>query len=126
MTLPPCGARHDIERDKGVFFCAHPRVLSKHFIVTAGFCRMCPLKDLPLPETLRPFRLPPAYSHEYSGPCQLLGEFKELRDCPTCKGNVKVKVFECNHPKHDETTIKDCQDCYDYVPPKPTEAPAMA
>jgi hypothetical protein len=49
MTLPPCGARHDLEPEKGAFFCANPRILSKHFIVTAGFCRMCPLKDLPLP-----------------------------------------------------------------------------
>src|SRR6187455_1384236 len=115
MRLPECGARHDVRPEQGVFFCGHPGILSKHSIVFAGYCRSCPFLGQPLPEKLRPFRMPPPY--EYVGPCQHLGEFKELRDCPTCSGHVRRKVFQCNHERHEETTIQDCQDCYDYLPP---------
>ena len=36
-----------------------------------------------------------------------------LRECPTCQGNVRQKVFAC--AVHGDTTIRDCRRCRDYV-----------
>lgn len=37
-----------------------------------------------------------------------------LRECPTCAGNVQLKVFRCDHHRHQETTFNECSTCYDY------------
>jgi hypothetical protein len=37
----------------------------------------------------------------------------ELRDCSTCKG-VRQKVFQCGHPAHEETTLRECGWCPDF------------
>lgn len=40
-----------------------------------------------------------------------------LRDCETCSGNVRQKVYECTHPGHAQnptTTYKECEKCPDY------------
>lgn len=37
--------------------------------------------------------------------------------CPTCRGNVRLKLYECHHPGHAAspvTTDKDCRACRDY------------
>jgi hypothetical protein len=66
----------------------------------------------------------PATSKNQSEDCAYLGEaIKDAdgrqaeRNCPTCQGNVRVKVFACRHPGHagdPTTTIKDCRTCGDY------------
>jgi hypothetical protein len=78
--LPECGARHDVRPEKGVYFCAHPGVISKHSLITAAVCRACPWTQLPLPKNLRPFHLPPA--HDYSDPCG-----KSCGETETMKGS---------------------------------------
>jgi hypothetical protein len=45
-----------------------------------------------------------------------LGDEIGLRDCETCRGHVRVKVFECNHPLHRETTASQCKCCEDFAP----------
>lgn len=40
-------------------------------------------------------------------PCVHLGQHVGFRDCPSCKGNVKKKTFECGKG-HGEKTVKEC------------------
>lgn len=54
-------------------------------------------------------------------PCVHLGEpvlgpdgEPVMRDCPTCTGTVRLKVFGCDHPAHGETTMRQCRECPDY------------
>lgn len=56
-----------------------------------------------------------------AAPCVHLGSELRLQDCPTCRGNVRVKVFAC--PLHGETTLAKpieglhcCDGCWDYDP----------
>ena len=49
-----------------------------------------------------------------SGPCVHLGDLAGYRDCSSCKGTVRVKVFTCHHPDHETTTIRECGQCPDY------------
>src|SRR5262245_34596535 len=54
--------------------------------------------------------------------CRYLGEpTGEVRECPACRGKVRLKVFACAHSSHAEgTTRTGCQTCPDYrVPPNP-------
>lgn len=112
--LPKCAARHELEPEVGKFFCGDPRVITKHNIVTPTICRHCNVVSLTPPEAYLPFKLPT--TPEYTGPCQYLGELLETRECKSCRGNVRVKVFRCGHPEHAETTVKECRDCPDYEP----------
>lgn len=48
----------------------------------------------------------------------------ETHLCPTCKGTVRLKVFDCVHPAHGQVTVKDCEVCSDYLQ-KP-QAPSIA
>lgn len=56
------------------------------------------------------------------GPCAFLGPAvmgadgkAETVECPTCSGNVRLKVFGCGHPGHDGTTTeKGCRACSDW------------
>lgn len=43
-----------------------------------------------------------------------LGPQIGLRECPTCAGKVQLKVFQCGHPQHQETTLNECGTCYDF------------
>ena len=52
----------------------------------------------------------------YGKRCVYLGNKLGERDCPSCKGNVRLKVFACQHQSHEEATIRDCQVCSDYEP----------
>ena len=47
--------------------------------------------------------------------CQHLGSQTGERNCPTCAGNVRLKVFACSHPLHRETTLPECSTCRDFA-----------
>ena len=47
-------------------------------------------------------------------PCRYLGQQTGERSCPTCSGNVRLKVFACSHAAHVETTLPECGACGDY------------
>jgi hypothetical protein len=51
----------------------------------------------------------------YKGPCVYLGEKTGERLCASCRGQVWLKVFVCRHPHHDQTVIRECMRCQDYV-----------
>lgn len=51
-----------------------------------------------------------------AAPCVYFGPLIELRPCDTCQGVVKIKVFECSHLAHNETTVQACETCADYCP----------
>lgn len=110
--LPECHSRRDLPGESRVFFCAHPRHHSKDNLVTAGSCMICTLWQLPAPETFRKF--PPEPPPKPRGPCRHLGEQVGLRECPSCRGTVKLKVFACGHPNHQETTLQECTQCQDH------------
>ena len=109
MTLPPCPARRLLESESGVFYCAHPRVHALEQRVTAEVCSICSRWREPPPETFRPFPPPPP-----RGVCVHLGTEIGLRDCPGCRGLVRIKVFACGHPAHRETTLGECVSCSDH------------
>jgi hypothetical protein len=59
-----------------------------------------------------------------SGDCAYLGEAvmeagrHATRLCPTCSGTVRLKLFECSHPRHaadPQTTSKGCKACPDWT-----------
>ncbi|MDB5386237.1 MAG: hypothetical protein JWM11_1883 [Planctomycetaceae bacterium] len=63
-------------------------------------------------------RSPTAYPAS-RGPCLHRGEEFRTEECPTCGGNVRVKIFSCQ--VHQEcslssrlTAIKNCLDCADF------------
>lgn len=62
-------------------------------------------------EPQRPRRLP-----AYQRRCQYLGEKIGERECKSCTGSVRLKVFACHHQRHEAATIRDCQTCPDYEP----------
>ncbi len=49
-------------------------------------------------------------------PCRSLGPMTGERLCADCTGRVRIKVFNCTHPAHGETTMKECAGCPDYEP----------
>lgn len=112
MTLPPCHSRRLVELTGTVFFCAHPGHHSVSNLVTRETCHSCSLWQLPSPPEFRQF--PPAPPSVRLSPCQYLGEQNGLRDCPSCGGTVRLKVFACVHPRHQETTLAECLQCPDY------------
>jgi len=77
--------------------------------VNVEVCEICTLRLGPPPETFRPFPPPPP-----RGQCRYLGGEIGLRDCPSCLGNVRLKIFACHHPAHVETTIQECLVCPDH------------
>jgi hypothetical protein len=107
--LPPCHSRRDLEGEANVYYCAHPKMHVRDQRVTAPICQVCPYWRLPPPETFRPYPPPPP-----RGQCRYFGEQTGLRECPTCMGHVRVKVFACAHPAHEETTIEECLVCADH------------
>jgi hypothetical protein len=45
------------------------------------------------------------------------GGAQATRECATCKGNVRAKLWACLHPGHEdrpETTNRECTRCPDY------------
>jgi len=47
-------------------------------------------------------------------PCFFIGNQVGERPCRTCRGNVRFKVYECQHELHSETIIPECEACLDY------------
>lgn len=56
-------------------------------------------------------------------PCAFLGAQIGLQECETCGGNVRLKLFACSHPAHDETTFQQCEACPDYATAAPAAPP---
>jgi hypothetical protein len=112
MALPDCHSRRFFDGESAVFFCAHPDLHAKDNVVTEGICQACPYWQQPPPPTFRDFTPgPPPKPRRL---CLHLGEQIGLRECPTCRGTVRVKVFACAHPAHLETTLRDCTRCPDH------------
>lgn len=109
--MPTCPARRDVKAEEGLYFCADPRVVSNHNLVTSVVCVSCESVRKGPPTRFLPFGEVPA---ERTGPCEFLGDFKEFRTCSSCRGAVRVKVFECIHDKHTDTTFRECEQCSDY------------
>jgi hypothetical protein len=115
MRIPPCHSRREIPGKLNLFYCAHPELGAHDQLVTPEICKMCKLRTAAPPEKFRPFP-PPSGFITRDGPCQHLGEFLEYRTCPTCRGNVRLKVFACGHSQHVDTTLVGCGQCPDYRP----------
>lgn len=73
---------------------------------------------------------PAAAAAPHAGPCAFLGPpvldpggRQATRQCPTCRGVVRLKLSRCHHPGHaaDPTTTEaGCRDCGDWAaPPAP-------
>jgi hypothetical protein len=112
MNLPPCHSRRIIDANSTQYFCAHPQHHSKDNVVTLEICNVCPLWQEPPPEKFR--LLPKEWPPKPRELCVFLAEQIGLRDCPTCQGMVRVKVFACGHPAHRETTLAECAECPDH------------
>lgn len=118
-NLSPCHSRRDFDPEHMVYLCAHPKVHVQDNLVTADVCRSCTRWQEPPPAKFREF--PAGKYLVRQGPCYYLGQQTGLRDCPSCRGSVKIKVFACLHPDHKTTTIAECARCSDYQP-KGTES----
>jgi hypothetical protein len=115
VNIPDCHSRRELPCEDQFFYCAHPQFSAPGQRVWAAVCRACRLRERPPPETFRPF--PPPPSALTDGPCRHLGVQTGLRECPTCRGRVRLKVFACGHPAHGETTLPECNSCRDYEKP---------
>jgi len=117
--LAPCHSRRAFDPSQQSFFCAHPGVGAFDGMVSPALCKICRQSAEPAPIRFRDRSEAPRRPR--AQPCSFLGKETGLRECPTCHGKVKLKVFDCHHPKHPETTISECQRCPDYgsavVPP---------
>ncbi|MEX0937776.1 MAG: hypothetical protein WDZ59_07935 [Pirellulales bacterium] len=114
MAFVPCHSRREIPGQPQLYFCAHPKMMVKGNVVTRSICRQCKYCHEPPPNEFLPYRPPPFFEND--GPCFYLGEQSGTRDCRTCRGSVKLKVFQCHHPAHQETTYEACKHCRDYTP----------
>jgi hypothetical protein len=117
VPLPDCYARREKPDDPNRVYCLHPLVHAAGDIVSLEQCKLCNYWREPPPGPLRPF--PPVPVIENVGTCTYLGDETGLRECQTCLGRVRVKVFACGHPKHEETTFDECRRCPDHVPIAP-------
>jgi hypothetical protein len=117
MSLPECHSRRFFTGETGVFFCAHPMLHAKDNVVNEGICQVCPYWQQPPPPVFRDFT--PGPPPKPRGLCLYLGEQTGLRECPTCGGAVRVKVFACGYPAHEETTLRECEICRDHQPRPP-------
>jgi hypothetical protein len=46
--------------------------------------------------------------------CIHLGEpTGDWNECQTCTSTTKSRVFKCNHPLHETTTLRECDGCKD-------------
>jgi NifU-like protein involved in Fe-S cluster formation len=120
-NLPFCHSRRGLPGETTTFFCAHPQVFSNGQRVSAQVCRMCDYWKQPPPSQFRPFD--PAAAILRTRPCRFLGEQSGWRQCPTCRGNVRIKVFDCRHPSHDTTTLDECKVCPDFANIEGADAP---
>jgi hypothetical protein len=116
VALPVCHSRREFADTTEEFFCAHPYVHAHEQIVKASVCLACDYWKQPPPAEFRPFD-PAGARVRRTGPCFFLGKHTSWQECKTCQGKVRLKVFECLHPLHDETTYEACRQCRDYEHP---------
>jgi hypothetical protein len=109
-----CHSRREYDASAGIFFCAHPQVHIARHLVDSQVCRQCEWWQRPAPEEFLPYF--PGFEPHQNGRCWFLGEQVGLRACPSCKGNVQIKVFDCRHADHEVTTLDECNLCPDYEP----------
>jgi hypothetical protein len=121
MSLPDCHSRRFFTGETALFFCAHPRLHARDHVVTEEICRVCPYWSQPAPPVFRNFT--PGPPPKPRGLCLYLGEQTGWRECPGCQGSVRVKVFACGHPRHQETTVRECAQCGDHQE-RPENQPA--
>ena len=125
MKLPDCHSRRELGPGAKTFYCVHPLMSTPGNLVRAEICRLCSYWRGPPPTGPRPF--PPPLTPPLGGPCIHLGQQTGLRECSTCRGNVRLKVFACTHPLHRETTLEECGVCPDHhvrlAPESPTPNP---
>lgn len=114
-NLAPCHSRREYDSPAGIYFCAHPQVFAAGDLVTFGICAQCRRWQEPPPDRYRSH--PSGTGRSLGIPCFHLGEQTGLRECPSCQGNVRLKVFACHHPAHQETTLDECRFCSEYDPP---------
>ena len=112
MRMPECPARH-IDDTTGQISCLHPQVHAAGCVVTAEFCRMCSARLVTPPSGWRSLD-EVRRSRRRLEPCRFLGMQSGERDCPTCNGRVRIKVYACRHESHEETTLRECQTCADH------------
>lgn len=112
--LPECHSRREFDAKEQRFFCAHPQIGAPDALVSPDYCRICPYWQQPPPPKFRS-RPEPKRRQRRALACQHLGEEIGLRNCPSCRGHVQIKVFACRHPAHAETTRDECLRCGDYV-----------
>lgn len=92
---------------------------------------ICPNCNKPVPAEIlslvSPFYCPCGAAVEFddrrargsNGPCAHLGQFTRAELCPSCRGQVRVKIFAC--AVHEECTLQKpldvacCATCEDYV-----------
>ena len=110
--LSPCHSRREFDSSRKVFFCAHPNVHTADGLVSSDICKLCQRPSEPPPEEFRLHAHIPGNGR--GGPCWFLGEQTHLRECTTCRGNVRIKVFNCGHVDHEETTADECLRCADF------------
>ena len=53
----------------------------------------------------------PSINNQAAADCFYLGAQTGERDCASCSGSVRAKVFACHHELHGETTIQECRTC---------------
>jgi hypothetical protein len=119
MNLPPCHSRRPIPLP-GVAFCAHPKMHAPDNLATPEICAVCSYWREPPPADFRPVVMT-----KPRGPCKSLGPQTGLRECASCGGRVRVKVYACSHPRHGETTLAECIRCEDHAPRSEDEAAAL-
>jgi len=108
MTLPACHSRRLLTANGTTYFCAHPAVDVPDQRVTDSDCRGCPLWREEPPSQFRAF---PPLELKRREQCLFLGDQTGTRPCKTCRGQVKMKVFDCHHPMHADTTLRACLRC---------------
>jgi hypothetical protein len=123
MRLPECHSRLPLEDRTDLFLCAHPQVHAARDVVTVGICASCQLWKEPPPAKPRPLRV--RLYALLDAPCRHLGPEIGLRECPSCGGHVRLKVFACRHPQHSETTLQECRGCGDFEPATATQQAAV-
>lgn len=116
MHLPLCHSRRELPKED-CFFCTHPNVHANNHRVTPEICQICHFWKQPPPSNPRLFSNKQVTSFQHTNSCYFLGESLGLRECSSCRGSVKLKVFDCAHPKYQDTTVRQCQKCQDHQAP---------
>jgi tetratricopeptide (TPR) repeat protein len=112
--LPECYARRPIPGESGSCHCLHPKVHVRDQVVSPTICSTCHRWRESTPAHLR--ELSQLVSPRRGLDCRYIGSEIGLRACESCRGQVHVKVYRCEHPERSETTLVDCRNCADHRP----------